>query len=209
MAAECFQQEEIDCLNQEIENYKTMLQKEREANRKLSEKCLRLQAAFESFCQRKQREKADLREHSMRSLLKNLLPLLDSFELALASAEENIDLQGSSEGCRLINTQLYSQSYSQLHSQIEGWRLIYSQLMDILQKEGLSYFPSLGEPFDPRKHEVIMQVISCDCEENRVVEEFKKGYYLNGQLLRPAMVAISRRRMGRELADFEPAEEKK
>jgi len=205
LAAERFQQEEISCLNQEIENYKTMLQKEREANRKLSEKCLRLQAAFESFRQRKQREKADLREHTMRSLLKNLLPLLDSFELALASAEENIDLQGFSEGCRLINTQLYTQ--------IEGWRLIYSQLMDILQKEGLSYFPSLGEPFDPRKHEVIMQVVSCDCEENRVVEEFKKGYYLNGQLLRPAMVAISRRRigrrMGRELADFEPAEEKK
>ena len=93
-------------------------------------------------------------KYAMENFFKNLLPVIDNFELALESAEKASDIQGLSEGVKLI----------------------HMQFLDVLQKEGLACFSSLGEPFDPQKHEAIMQVESDNHHENTVLEELKKGY---------------------------------
>ncbi|MEW6380064.1 MAG: nucleotide exchange factor GrpE [bacterium] len=169
------QQEALSALHQELNNLKrqlehcqSALQKEKEINRELSDKSLRLQAEFENFRQRMQKEKSDFMRYALENLFKNLLPLIDNFELALESAEKSSCFEGLSEGVKLI----------------------HSQFLDTLQKEGLTRFSSLGELFDPRKHEAVIQVDSDGHGENTVVEEFKKGYCLHDRLLRPALVAV-------------------
>ena len=165
-------QNELDEKDQQIEQLKNELQEEKETNSELSDKCLRLQAEFENFRKRMQKEKSDFMKYAMENFFKNLLPVIDNFELALESAEKVSDIQGLSEGVKLI----------------------HMQFLDVLQKEGLACFSSLGEPFDPQKHEAVMQVESDNHHENTVLEELKKGYYLNDRLLRPALVAVSRKK---------------
>ncbi|MEW5803615.1 MAG: nucleotide exchange factor GrpE [bacterium] len=164
-------QEEIEDRDLQIEHYKNNLQKEKEINRELSDKCLRLQAEFENFRKRLQKEKSDFMKYAMENFFKDLLPVIDNFELALESAGKTGDMPAFCEGVRLI----------------------HQQFLGVLQKEGLACFPSLGEPFDPRKHEAIIQVASDNHHENTVLEELKKGYYLNDRLLRPALVAVSKK----------------
>ena len=165
-------QNEPDEKDQQVEQYKNELQKEKEISRELSDKCLRLQAEFENFRKRLQKEKTDFMKYAMENFFKNLLPVIDNFELALESAEKASDIQCLSEGVKLI----------------------HMQFLDVLQKEGLACFSSLGEPFNPQKHEAIMQVESDNHHENTVMEELKKGYLLNDRLLRPALVAVSKKK---------------
>jgi molecular chaperone GrpE len=75
---------------------------------------------------------------------------------------------------------------------IEGVRLTLQQLLQTLNKFGVSAFESVGKPFDPAMHEAMLVVESDQHEPNRVVEEFQKGYLLNDRLLRPATVSVSR-----------------
>jgi molecular chaperone GrpE len=165
-------QNELGEKDRQIEQLKDELQEEKETNGELSDKCLRLQAEFENFRKRMQKEKSDFMKYAMENFFKNLLPVIDNFELALESAEKVSDIQGLSEGVKLI----------------------HMQFLDVLQKEGLACFSSLGEAFDPQKHEAVMQVESDNHHENTVLEELKKGYYLNDRLLRPALVAVSRKK---------------
>jgi len=165
-------QDELEKKDQQIEQYQNALEKEKEISRELGDKYLRLQAEFENFRKRLQKEKSDFMKYAMENFFKNILPVIDNFELALESAEKASDIQGLSEGVKLI----------------------HMQFLDVLQKEGLACFSSLGELFDPQKHEAIMRIESDDHHENTVMEELKKGYYLNDRLLRPAMVAVSRKK---------------
>ena len=166
-------QDEMEEKKQQLEQYKSDLEKEREINRDLSDRYLRLQAEFENFRKRLQKEKVDFMKYAVEGVFRNLLPVIDNFELALESAEKASDIRGLSEGVKLI----------------------HMQFLDVLQKEGLACFSSLGEPFDPQKHEAVMRIESDDHHENTVMEEIKKGYYLNDRLLRPALVAVSKKKM--------------
>ena len=66
------------------------------------------------------------------------------------------------------------------------------QLLQSLNKFGLSSFDSVGKPFDPAMHEAMLVVETDKHEPNQVVEEFQKGYLLNDRLLRPATVSVSK-----------------
>ena len=138
--------------DEQIEHLKNDYQNEKEKNKEISDKYLRLQAEFENFRKRMEREKADFLKYSMEKFFKELLPVIDNFELALESAKKATDLEGFSEGVKLI----------------------HKQLQDILKKEGLTHFSSVGETFDPMKHQAVMQVESDKHGENTVVEELKK-----------------------------------
>ncbi len=163
---------QLTAKDDQIEHLKADFQIEKEKNKDVFDKYLRLQAEFENFRKRMEKEKTDFLKYSMERFFRELIPVIDNFELALESVEKSGDLAGLTEGVKLIQ----------------------KQLQDILQKEGLSLFSSVGEIFDPTKHEAVMQIESETHNENTIVEEFKKGYYLNDRLLRPAQVAVAKKK---------------
>jgi molecular chaperone GrpE len=144
---------------------------EKEKSKELYDKFLRSQAEFENFKKRMEREKCEYFRYALERLIKDLLPVFDHFELAINSAEESRDFDSFSKGIQLI----------------------YKQLKDILAKEGLTYQCSIGKKFDPCKHEAMMHIESGKHEPNVVVEEHKKGYFLNDRLIRPAMVTVAKK----------------
>ncbi|TYO97246.1 nucleotide exchange factor GrpE [Desulfallas thermosapovorans] len=129
---------------------------------------IRLQADFDNYRKRTTREREEVFKYASASLCEALLPVLDNFELALAAREEN-PVQVA-----------------------EGVAMIFRQLQDVLQKEGLSPVAAVGEQFDPTRHEAVMQEITDEYDDNTVIEEFRRGYFLKDKLLRPAMVKVAK-----------------
>ncbi|MBV8206006.1 MAG: nucleotide exchange factor GrpE [Acidobacteria bacterium] len=134
----------------------------------LYERLARLQAEFENFRKRAQREQADFRQYAAADTLKALLPALDSFERALASNSEASDFRS-------------------------GVELIYRQLRDVLTRLGVNEVEAEGRVFDPRVHEAIEMTPVTEGEDNRVLQVLQRGYMLKDRLLRPAMVRVARR----------------
>lgn len=165
-------QNELKARTEEIEHYKDDLKTEKQKAQDFFDRYLRIQAEFENFRKRMDREKAEFLKYAMENFFRNLLPIIDNFELALDSAEKTSDLKGFSEGVKLI----------------------HKQFQDVLQREGLTILSSVGQIFDPTRHEAIMEIHSDEHDENTVVEEIKKGYYLKDRLLRPALVAVARKK---------------
>ncbi|MDY6966635.1 MAG: nucleotide exchange factor GrpE [Halobacteriota archaeon] len=129
-----------------------------------------LQAEFENYKKIVSRERIEYERRANEALIKDLLPIIDSFENAISSARKNNDLKGL----------------------IEGVELIYGDLMDVLGERGLSPIEALKEKFDPYKHEAMMVVESDEFPENSVVEELQKGYTLNGNVIRTSKVKVSK-----------------
>ena len=135
------------------------------------DKYLRVTADLENFKRRAIKERADALNYGNENLLKDILPVVDSMERAL-------DHVGNPEGVDAF---------------LEGLKLIYDKLLSTLGKHGVERIESEGEDFDPNLHEAMLQVETEELEDNKVAEEFEKGYLLNGRLLRPAKVSISKK----------------
>jgi molecular chaperone GrpE len=133
------------------------------------QRTLRVQADFDNFRRRTQKEKEDLGKYASSKLITELLPVIDNFERALQASEENPEFESFSKGVNMI----------------------FRQLESVLATEGLTAMKSVGEPFNPEYHQAIMQVESEEYEEGIVVEEVQKGYMLKDKVLRPAMVKVS------------------
>jgi molecular chaperone GrpE len=129
---------------------------------------LRLAAEFDNFRKRTRRDLADIIRSANESLVLQLLDVLDNFERAIKSREENVD----------------SEAYS------KGVTLVYDKLMGILTNAGLKRFESVGQPFDPRFHEALMQVEAPDKEPETVALEMQPGYMLNDKVIRHAKVGV-------------------
>lgn len=130
---------------------------------------LRAQADFDNFRRRTMKEKEELGQYASMKLLGQLLPIVDNFERAIAAASSNSDYD----------------------SLVKGVDMIFRQLSQTLDAEGLKPIESVGEPFNPEFHQAIMTVESDEYEEGIVVEEVQKGYMLKEKVLRPAMVKVS------------------
>jgi len=148
---------------QELDN----LKKERDS---LYDRLLRKQAEFENYKKRIEREKSEYVQFASSELMKELLNALDSFDLALQNAAK--------DGTGAENT-------------LRGFELIYKQLQDTLARFGLKPIETRGRKFDPNFHQAVSTEVWNDIEENTIVQELRKGYTLNGRLLRPAMVSVS------------------
>lgn len=133
------------------------------------DRLLRLQAEFDNYRKRTQKEKAEIIKYASEHLIEELLPVLDNFERAASSAQLNPDLKTFSQGVDLI----------------------FRQLQTALGKEGLKMIEAMGQPFDPNLHDAVLRVESDEHPENTVVEELQKGYYLKEKVLRPSMVKVS------------------
>jgi len=136
----------------------------------LYDRLLRKQAEFENYKKRMDREKSEFMQFASSELIKELLNALDSFDLAIRNA--------AAEGKGGENT-------------LRGFELIYKQLQDTLTRFGLKPIEAKGKTFDPNFHQAVSTQATKDVEENTVIEEMRKGYTLNGRLLRPAMVSVS------------------
>lgn len=137
-------------------------------NAALVERLKRLQAEYENYRKRVERDSAEQREQANAALVLELLPVLDSFERALASAPAG--------GMAEFGT---------------GVALIHRQLLEALQKAGLEPLEAMGEPFDPEVHEAVATWHEPGVPAGRVLQVFDRGYRFRGRLLRPARVRVS------------------
>ena len=154
---------------QEIEMLKAQTEEKAKQAEENYDRFLRAQAELENYKKRAEREKSSLAKYGNEELIKAILPVVDNLERALDHPQgENPD------------------------GLLEGVKIIYNQFLQVLEKFGLTPIAAVGEPFDPSKHEAMMQVESTDHEPNTVVSELQRGYFLNDRLLRPAMVSVAR-----------------
>jgi molecular chaperone GrpE len=147
-------------------------QKIAELQAKLDEtenKMLRAQADFDNFKRRSRLDQEAAQKYRAQSLVSEIIPALDNFERALQIEADN----------------------DQTKSLLQGMNMVYNQLVQALQNEGVEPFNSVGEQFDPHLHQAVMQVEDENYESNTVVEELQKGYKLKDRIIRPAMVKVN------------------
>src|SRR5581483_9871027 len=126
----------------------------------------RTQAEFDNYRKRMLRDQTAHLERATAGLIEQLLPVLDSFELALGSGGSDVE--------RLR----------------KGVELVYGELIGVLEKAGLERIEAVGKPFDPAEHEAVMHVENEDGEPG-VRDVVRTGYRLKGRVLRPAMVKVA------------------
>jgi molecular chaperone GrpE len=131
---------------------------------------LRERAELENFKKRMQREQAEAIRFANEPLLRDLLPIVDDLERAVSHA------QSGGDGQPLV----------------DGVSLILRTFQGVLEKYGVSRLTTVGEPFDPTKHEAMAQVENAELTPNTVVDEHLPGYLLHGRLLRPALVTVAK-----------------
>ena len=153
-----------------VEDLPTGTEQSEEEFQELNDKYLRLYAEFETYKRRVNKDKEELIKYGNEVLLNELLPIIDSLELALKHASDDV-----SEGI------------------VQGVEITLKELNKTLEKFGLRPIEADGRPFDPTVHHAMTQVVRDDVEENTVTEEFRKGYMLKEKVLRPSLVAVSKK----------------
>jgi molecular chaperone GrpE len=156
--------------NEEVTGLSHQLLEKNEELHALNDKYLRLAAEFDNYKRRVQRDQSDTIRFANERLFKDLLPTLDNLERALQSGHEQALIEGL----------------------LEGVELTYKHFLDTLQKMGMKQVASVGELFDPAKHQAVGQVESLTVPENVIVDEYQKGYFLHDRILRPAMVTVAK-----------------
>jgi len=136
----------------------------------INAKYLRLYAEFENYKKRVSKDKEELIRYGNESLLYEILPFIDHLEMALKHASNEV-----SSGL------------------VQGVEITLRDLRKTLEKFGLTAIEADGKPFDPVVHHAMSQVERNDTEDNTVVEEFRRGYMLREKVLRPALVAVSKK----------------
>jgi len=135
----------------------------------LQEKLLRLQADFDNFRKRTQRERMTLSLSAREELMGEILTLLDHFELGLNNAKAH-------DANPLV---------------LEGFQLVYDQVVTAMGKFGLAAIDAEGKTFDPHLHEAVTHVASADHPADTIVAQTRRGYTLGEKLLRAAQVVVS------------------
>ncbi|MBK5462641.1 MULTISPECIES: nucleotide exchange factor GrpE [unclassified Peribacillus] len=130
---------------------------------------LRLQADFDNSRRRAKLDMEAAQKYRVQSIAGDLVEALDNFERATKIEADN----------------------EQTKSLLQGMEMVYKAIIDALTKEGIEPISSVGEEFDPRLHQAVMQVQDDNFGSNIVVEEFQKGYVLKDRVLRPAMVKVN------------------
>ncbi len=132
----------------------------------MNDKYLRLNAEFQNYKRRVEKEKSDLVKYGTERLVEDLLPIIDNFGRALAveTADEKL---------------------------IEGLGMIQKSLEEFMSKNGVKKIEAKGEAFDPQKHHAVMTEAVEGCDSEIVVDVLQEGYTLNDKVIRPSMVKVS------------------
>ena len=158
-----------------METLRAELQKKEQAATEAHDRYLRTLADFENYKKRAQKEQMEQAKFANEKIIKEFLPVIDNLERALSHSKETKDFD----------------------KMVEGVELIQKQLLSALGKYGVRPIESLHQPFDPFLHQSIGQVESEDGSgenENQVVGETQKGYFLNERVLRPSLVLVSKKK---------------
>ena len=147
-----------------------------EANAKAVEaqdRLLRMAAEFENFRKRAAREREEALRNGIERVVNKLLPVVDSFEMAMAATESAQDA-----------------SVDSLRSRVE---MIRSQMKSALNDVGVEEVDAMGAVFDPAFHEAVSQMADDSVEEGTVLHQIRKGYKLRDKLIRPASVVVAKK----------------
>ncbi len=136
----------------------------------INDKFVRLYAEFENYKKRINKDKEELVRYGNESLIFELLPVIDNLEMALKHSSHD------------LNTGI-----------VQGVEITLKEIQRVLEKFGLIPIDASGKPFDPAVHHAITQVERDDVAEKTLVEEFRKGYMLWDKVLRPSLVAVSKK----------------
>jgi molecular chaperone GrpE len=133
---------------------------------------VRLMADFDNFKKRAARERLEGIKAANESLLQKLIPIADTFDMAIAAASAaNVTAQSLQAGVAMI----------------------HSQFKSTLADAGLEEINALGQPFDPNLHEAVSEQVTSDAPEGQVVQQLRKGYRLREKLVRPASVVVAKK----------------
>lgn len=152
-------QEEIEALKGQVEKLTGDLQEKKD-------RLLRLQADFDNFRRRSAKEREEISAVVTQNFCKDMLPLLDNFELAMAA--ETKDVEAFQKGVEMI----------------------FTQFQEVLKKNGLEQIEAVGQKFDPNFHQAVMRVEDPEREDDTVAQELQKGYMVKGRVIRPSMVQV-------------------
>ena len=130
----------------------------------------RVSADYANFQKRVPKQITDTISYEKEKIIKTLLPALDNLEHTLQNAD-------SAENADVL---------------VKGVRIIYDHILDILKSHGVEQTKALGEKFNPTFHEAMMQKAEPEKEDDIVLEEFQKGYKLNGRVIRPSKVIVNK-----------------
>jgi molecular chaperone GrpE len=178
-------QEEPKAKKSELEELRDTIKDLQKEKDELFGKLQRVSADYINFQKRTAKQTTDTIAYEKEKIIKTLLPALDNFEHTL----QNAHLAESSDVL------------------VKGIRIIYDQMLDILKTHGVEHIKALDEKFDAALHEVIMQRTEPEKEENIVLEEFQKGYKLNGRVIRPSRVIINKLPSEQEVSQQERTEQ--
>jgi molecular chaperone GrpE len=135
----------------------------------LNDRYLRLAAEFENYKRLAQRDQREQTKFANENILKELLPIVDNLQRA-------VDFSKSATGCDQL---------------IEGVQLTLKQFLETLSKFGIKQITSVGEPFDPSRHQAVATIASNDQPEHTIIQEHQPGYLLHDRMLRAAMVTVA------------------
>ena len=152
-------QEEIEALKGQVDGLNKDLQEKKD-------RLLRLQADFDNFRRRSAKEREEISAVVTQNFCKDMLPLLDNFERAMAA--ETKDVEAFQKGVEMI----------------------FTQFQEILKKNGLEHIEAVGQKFDPNFHQAVMRVEDPEKEDDTVAQELQKGYMVKGRVIRPSMVQV-------------------
>jgi molecular chaperone GrpE len=173
--------EPLDFLEQIRDELDMAVRQNLESEKKAAEyldRVKRLQAEMENLQKITRRQVEAVTSLASERLLIKLLPSLDAIQQAVKIATSDKSLPPDEIAV--------------------GLRMLQQQLADVLRTEGLEEIAAVGQPLNPEKHEVVSYVENDAEPENTVVEEVRKGYMLNGKVIRPSLVVVSKRRVQKQ-----------
>ena len=150
------------------------LERLQEEVKQAKEQSLRTLAEIDNTKKRLHREKEEFAKYAAEAMVLGLLPIVDSLDQALVAVDQQSDPQAV----------------------IKGVHLIYRQLLGLLEKEGVKRIPTVGERFDPHKHEAVAHVETDGKPDDTVMEEIQVGYTMHGKVIRPAIVKVAKQSGG-------------
>jgi molecular chaperone GrpE len=159
-------EQETKVIREDLARLEKTLEDERKRNEEYLTSLRYLQADFENYRKRVDREIRELEEFSTLGLVRKLIPVLDDLDLAVATA-------GKAEDKGIL----------------EGVKMVQKNLNSALESEGLHRIKAVGEPFNPSSHEAVDKVQGNDSSD-KVIEEMRKGYTFKGKVLRPSAVKV-------------------
>ena len=166
-------EDSVNVIMLSAEEYEQLKNAKAESDEKQKQMLYKM-AEYDNLKKRADREKKDFLKYANESLVKDLVPVLDSIDQAVGAAQE-AEIE-TAEGFTALR---------------EGVELIQKQLLGSLEKRGVSVIDTEGEIFDPQKHEAVSMAPSDDIPQNNIIQAFQKGYTLHDRVIRPSMVVVS------------------